>query len=334
MASISRGTGVRVFVAFPIIQNDHLWGVVYLSRTPQSILKHLYAKKEQVIIIVFLLLSVTLFLALLTSYTISRPLLNLVRKTKQLATGEIKSIEETSGAGVTEIELLSQEFSKMAKSLHDRSDYIREFAMHVSHEFKTPITSIQGSAELLLEHLNDMDDAKKKKFLSNIIADTDRLKNLVSRLLEVAEVDNVIPVKGSASLENVLKDLKDRYAIPVIKIDIQTEQDLTIPIAKDYLETIFCNLFDNAKQHGASEVSINVNEKEDFVVVKVLDNGTGISLANEKKIFTPFFTTKREDGGTGLGLGIVKSLLKAHGGSIYVLESSQGACFELEIPIV
>ena len=331
MASISRGTGVRLFSAFPIINEGRVWGVVYLSRTPQNILKHLYAEKEKAILAGLTLIALTLIIAMLTSYTISKPIHSLIKRTKEFAEGNKEAMRQRHSSGVQEIEWLSQSFSDMAQSLDDRSEYIRDFAMHVSHEFKTPMTSIQGSAELLLEHMDDMEEAKKHKFLSNIIADSDRLNRLVNRLLDLAKADNIQSTQESCSVNQLLDVLKGRYDDLGLKIIFNLDTEYELRIDREHLETIFANLCDNALQHGASTFHIGVKLSAEEIFLRISDNGRGISGANKDKIFTPFFTTRRQDGGTGLGLGIIQSLLHAHDGSIRIIDSDTGACFEMKI---
>lgn len=90
------------------------------------------------------------------------------------------------------------------------------------------------------------------------------------------------------------------------------------------------NLFDNALQHDADSVHVSVTDNSDKISLVVGDNGKGISQGNKDKIFETFFTTKRADGGTGLGLGIVQSLLTTHNGDIRVLECDNGAKFEIK----
>jgi signal transduction histidine kinase len=155
LASFSRGTGVRVFVAYPITAGDRLFGVIFLSRTPASILEHLYSQKEKVALVGGLILLFVIVLAFFTSYTIARPLHALIEQTKQIGGG--KGGAMPIAAPVTEeVAMLSQSFSEMAHNLEHRSEYIRNFAAHVSHEFKTPLAAIQGAIEFLVDHANEM----------------------------------------------------------------------------------------------------------------------------------------------------------------------------------
>ena len=329
LASISRGTGIRAFTAFPIIHEGRVWGVVYMSRTPKNILKYLYSEKEKVVFAGFVLVFLTALIALLTSYMIVRPMNVLLSKVKAFSAGQKQTAEGFNVSGVREVEMLAESFSEMALSLHNRSEYIRKFATHVSHEFKTPMTSIQGAAELLLDHIDDMESEKKRKFLSNIIADSERLKRLVNRLLELAKADNVEMNDEACDAGRVLEKLKGRYHDLGLHLIYDLKVPLRIKIAADHLETIFVNLLDNALQHGADEVQFVAEEDHQKISLIISDNGTGISKGNIDKIFETFFTTNRSDGGTGLGLGIVQSLLKTHNGNIQALASDNGAKFQI-----
>lgn len=104
-------------------------------------------------------------------------------------------------------------------------------------------------------------------------------------------------------------------------------------ISAENLETVLINLCDNALQNGADVWQIDLREQGDSVLIHLQDNGKGVSAANAAKIFTPFFTTRRQEGGTGIGLGIVTSILNAYGGTIRLSDNDlhEGACFEITL---
>jgi len=129
-----------------------------------------------------------------------------------------------------------------------------------------------------------------------------------------------------------LQNLALRYQQKSLTINYQTvPQTLQLTIANDALQTVLINLFENSLQHQATQINISGDyfaAKKQFIL-SIQDNGTGISPANRQKIFTPFFTTRRESGGTGLGLGIISSLLHHWQAEIRLAESNNGALFEL-----
>lgn len=328
-SGISRSTGIRVFVAYPIIYDKRLLGVAYLSRTPNSVLQHIYAQRRKVMFAGLTILALTLLLALLTSATIARPINRLIRRAERIAKGDTEAMQPMKRPGTQEMALLSRSFSEMALSLHERSEYIRNFASHVSHEFKTPLTSIQGAAELLGEHFDSMSEAERRRFISNIQDDTDRLRLLVTRLLELARADSITPDGGVTVIADGLADLRMHYPQVVFG-----KADGKVGLSRENFSTVFSNLIDNSLHHNAKQVNIKTASDGTDMIFTVRDDGDGISPANLAKIFTPFFTTRRAGGGTGLGLGIVQSILEAHGGSIAVLAGNQGATFEVRLSAV
>lgn len=95
---------------------------------------------------------------------------------------------------------------------------------------------------------------------------------------------------------------------------------------------VFGHLADNAARHGATSLTLTASIANCGLEVRVCDDGNGITPGNRDKIFEAFFTTRRESGGTGMGLGIVKAMLRAHGGSIELAPSNTGAAFLVRVP--
>ena len=328
-ASISRGTGIRIFAAFPVKAGKRLWGVVYMSRTPNNILKHLYAFRHRALLVALFVLAVTLLIAWVTTRTLRGPITALSRQAQGLAATKGGTLEPLAHYGTSELAALGQSFLDMADALEKRSTYIRDFATHVSHEFKTPLTSIRGSAELLGEHLEEMKPEERARFLSNIQKDAARLKALVDRLLELAKSDNLVPLfDDTVDLTAALETIASSYA----QVRIESPGTAMAQISEESLGIIASNLIENALGAGASEVILTIVEKSDDCEITFKDNGSGISPGNRDKIYEAFFTTKRESGGTGLGLGIVRSLVEAHGGTIALLETAEGAAFKVTLP--
>ncbi|MFZ1387370.1 MAG: HAMP domain-containing sensor histidine kinase [Thiolinea sp.] len=333
--SLSRGTHIRVFAAFPIIEGHRLQGVVYLSRTPKNILKHLYIVQDKLYFAAAILLSVAVLLVLFISSSISRPIRALIRQTQQVAEGELPYVTPLRNPVTYEVAQLSESFANMSQALSERSDYIRRFASHVSHEFKTPLTSMQGALELLNEHIDSMPTERRQRFLDNLLSDTQRLKNLVNRLLELARADALEPTRQSSQLPELIRSMQNRYHERGLDIEAEALPAVPLAIAPDALESVLGNLFDNSLHHGATTVCLKAKPSADHqqLILSVHDNGQGISPANRERIFTPFFTTRRNEGGTGLGLEIVASLLKAYNATIYLGPAESGAEFILELAL-
>ncbi|MCF6114778.1 ATP-binding protein [Mesorhizobium muleiense] len=327
--SVSRGTRVRVFVALPVAVDGKVAGVVYLSRTPNNIVKHLYGERGKVVLAAIAVLGGTLLIGLIFLRTVSRPIYALMERTKRIAAGDRAAIRPLDHHGTREMAALSDAFLDMAEKLHARSDSIQTFATHVSHELKSPLTAIQGAAELLRDSGSAMDEAERRRFSDNIVTDAGRLNLLVRRLLDLARAENLAPSGESTSLSAALALLPtgDR---PALRVEAGGETGLRI--STENAAIVLGNLIDNSARHGATLVSITAASAGGKATIKVSDDGAGISASNRGRIFEPFFTTRRDCGGTGMGLGIVLALLKAHDGTIRLVDSERGARFEIILP--
>lgn len=339
-ASISRGALLRVFVCMPVIHGDRVLGAVMLSRTPLDIRKALYQVRGQLAIAGAALLTVVLLVTILTSLTVNRPLKALVRHAERIIHGEKVEPLPPSRSGIYEITQLSQAVSLMATTLEERADYIRTFAANVSHEFKTPLTSLRGTVELLEDHYGEMTKDERDRFLHIMAGDTERLERLVRRLLELARAETCAAGNERTEVAPVLDDLLKRYREEGVAVMLQAEvEQARVRMGRETLESLVSNLIENARQHGGEGVRITVvcrmlDEGDGGMFeMDVSDDGPGISEGNRERIFRPFFTTARESGGSGLGLSIVRALLQAHGGSISLGPSESGASFRVRVPV-
>jgi signal transduction histidine kinase len=327
--SVSRGTGVRVFVAMPVVIDGRVAGAVYLSRTPNNIVKHLYGERGKVMLAAISVLGATLLIAYLSIRTISRPMHALIQRTERIAAGDPDAIRPLARHGTREMAALSAAFLDMARKLQARSDTIRTFAGHVSHELKSPLTAIQGAAELLRDSGHEMDLEKHRRFLDNIIADADRLNRLVRRLIELARAENPNLAGETSSLAEALKLLPRDGRLSVT---LAGGADMRFRMSAENAAIALSNLIDNSARHGAGAFALSAAGKGGTVAIAAADDGDGIAPGNRTRIFEPFFTTRRESGGTGIGLGIVAALVKAHDGTIRLADSARGARFEIELP--
>lgn len=328
--SVSRGAKVRVFVALPVIVKGQVAGAVYLSRTPNNIIKHLYGERGKLMLAGLAVLGITLLVGYVFVRLISRPMNELLDRTRRISAGETDAIRPLSHHGTREMATLAGGFLDMARKLQDRSDTIRTFATHVSHELKSPLTSIQGAAELLRDGSEEMTADERRRFHANIVADTDRLNRLVRRLIELARAESVGPSGDVSTLTQAVASVHEPAGL-----NIQLAQGAAIPLrmSVESASIVLSNLADNSARHGATRLELSAQPGDDNATVVIArDNGSGVSPGNRDKIFEPFFTTRRDEGGTGLGLGIVAALIKAHGGTINLIDTERGAGFEIRLP--
>lgn len=340
LASISRRGRVRVFVTMPVVHGDRVLGAVALSRTALDIPKALYLNRGYLLGGALVIVTVVILVSLLTSHTVSRPVKALIRQAELVSRGERGAAVPLSNPGTYEVDLLSKALAEMSVTLEKRADYIRAFASNVSHEFKTPLSSMRGTVELIRDHFDQMTPEERQRFLGILDEDTARLGRLVNRLMDLARADVAKPGAERTNVIQVLKAGADRYRAQGMPVELDLDLGVsTVNMAPETFESVFSNLLDNSRQHGGEGVSITIATRRRvtgnsrFVDLIVSDTGKGISKADKERIFTPFFTTARAAGGTGLGLSIVRSLVAAHGGTVSLEPSTTGTTFRVSLPL-
>lgn len=334
MISISRNTALRVFVAVPILADGHVLGAVLVSRTPRNIVQTLYSKRYALLELAIVLLATVTALAWFTGQTVIRPTRQLAAMARRVARGEVRAVEPLHRPLMREARELSDSIVTMARTLEARADYVRELALGISHEFKTPLTGIRGGAELLRDHLGEMSEDERRRFLSNMLADTARLERLVTRILELARADAVTPQGDErCDLAAAAKEVaaEARNAGQHVTVDAMPAP-LPAIIDRTSFDIVLANLLDNARQHAGPLASVTISGRlADGVVVEVRDDGVGVSPGNAQRIFDRFFTTKRDSGGTGLGLAIAQRRVQAFGGELSLEEAERGALFRIRL---
>jgi two-component system sensor histidine kinase CreC len=326
--SVSRGTGLRVFSAMPVIVDNHVAGVIYVSRTPSNIFRHLYEEKGKFILAGVAVLGVTLIIGLIFSRTITRPMHELIQRIAEIRRGAPDAFRPLKHYGTREFATLSRSFLEMAETLSHRSDHISTFAAHLTHELKSPLTSIRGAAELLQDSgtPGGLTDPERKKFLDNILGDTERIEVLVQRLRELAQAE-AAQAGGSVELQSLIGELRSRF--PDLAIEAGGALDRAIGMSAENALIVLSHLADNAGRHHATELKLAASDDAGAVRVVMSNNGDAISAANRERIFDAFFTTRRDSGGTGMGLSIAQAMLRANGGSVRLLPAEEGVAFEV-----
>ena len=326
---------VYLFLAEPVREQGVVRGAVYVTRSTTPVLEEMHHIRRGLMIVLAIALSLTAALTLLLAWTISRPLERLSLAARRIAAGDSGLDVPVIGGG--EIGELAEAFREMTRKLETRHRYISEFAADVAHEFKSPLTSIRGAAELLAEGAADELDARKR-FLENIALDAARLDRLVSRLLELSRIDASEESPVLVDLEALVRRAVERSQGPDGGVLLDYAASLPVIFARPAdLEAALLNLIDNALKFSpaGSQVVVTVagRPSDRFITLEVRDDGPGVAEANRARIFDRFFTTDADRSGTGLGLAIVKSVVEALGGTVSVEAASpQGTRFTLRLP--
>lgn len=221
-----------------------------------------------------------------------------------------------------------------------------EFVANVSHELKTPITSIKGYVETLRDSIEDT-PGESAKFLDVVARQADRLNAIIDDLLELARIEQakealdfavqMVPVKGV--LEAAVQDCQSQAEQKGIVVHLDCDEKLTAPLKASLMRRAVVNLIDNAIKYSESGLAVNVTGKKTrgSVTIAVQDFGVGIARKHFDRLFERFYRVdkarSRKLGGTGLGLAIVKHITQGHGGSVAVnSEPGQGSTFSIKLP--
>jgi two-component system, OmpR family, phosphate regulon sensor histidine kinase PhoR len=216
----------------------------------------------------------------------------------------------------------------------------KNFILSITHEFKSPIASVKLIAETLKKR--ELPREKQEQLLNNSLGEVERLENLVENILLTAKIENNRYgfSMQTINLSKLIEDLKEKIKFGKTQnFDFYIEESLQIEGDNSALTSVILNLTENACKYSPpnSTISISAMKNEDTIVVRVADNGRGISEEEKSRIFEKFYRVGSEETrhtkGTGLGLYIVKQLVNLHSGNIEVLNNSpSGTIFQIDFP--
>lgn len=284
----------------------------------------------------FAIAGVTSFVVLLLIYAvlskvITRPLIRMKEATEKLSKGEFNV--SLPKLGKDELGELSFSIQKLANDLERLKKDRNEFLASVSHELSTPLTYLIGYSNVAMR--DGLGDEERKQYLEIIGEESNKMKELVKNLLDLARMDeNSFTVtktnfESQPFLEDICKLVAPSFELKNIKLNLKTNENFTIFADSIRLGQIIVNLLDNALKYSKenTEVLLEAYKKGDKTVVKVIDSGIGIPSEELDFIFEKLYRVEKSRsrvyGGSGIGLAVVKELVEAHGGTISV-ESNLG----------
>ncbi|MGB8815525.1 MAG: HAMP domain-containing sensor histidine kinase [Paracoccaceae bacterium] len=225
--------------------------------------------------------------------------------------------------GTRETAVTARRVIAMAEALRDREATIRAYTDHVTHELKTPVSAIRAAAELLEDGGGlSLDD---RRLLREIDGARVQIEAQLAALRSAAQAREVRYL-GQSRLADLIPALAPDF--PGLTLSTNGET-LPLPIAPEGMMMVLGQLLRNAAEHGAGRVAFASSADTGRVILDVSDDGRGISAGNEGRIFQPFFTTRRETGGTGMGLSVVHNLLAAHRAEITLLPAQALTTFRI-----
>ena len=241
-----------------------------------------------------------------------------------------------------DLEMLASTFNQMANTLEQRIEADAKFASNVSHELRSPLTTIMASIEVLNGNADSLDE-NSKLALDLLNEDLERFKQLVEDLLEISRYDvgaNALTLERFLVVE-FLERLTEQRSSGAMSINFPFEiNDILIEADKRRLARVLSNLLDNADHYAGGATHIEVRADEDTLILSVIDDGPGITQEDRSSIFERFArgtegSRRGSSTGTGLGLSLVTEHVKLHGGSVEVTSANSdgsGSKFTVTLP--
>ncbi len=340
--------GVTVLdLAVPIVLNNKILGAVNIIYTADSVKSFSDAIVGDLLLMAVAITLLVGFLIFIFSSLISRRIVDFTNKITSMSSDGILD-EKLDIKGYDEIARLGEAFNNMSEKVQHLEQQRAEFVSNASHELKTPLSSIKLMADSIIQ-TPDIDADCVREFLCDMNNEIDRLNRIVTKLLYITKMDTkaekVEQDMELVSLADILNGIEKSLS-PIaqrdeINLKFKIDNDIYVKAHKDTLWQGIYNIVDNAIKYSKEFGEVNVELSRDLgdVIIKVKDNGVGISEENISKIFNRFYRVdkarSRETGGTGLGLSIALSAIKIHGGEILVeSEPNIGSTFTIKLPLV
>jgi Na+/proline symporter/signal transduction histidine kinase len=256
-------------------------------------------------------------------------------------TQELKQLNKELHDATRRLEETSEKLRKANESLQMTDALKDEFISTVTHEMKTPITSIRAFAEILQEP--GLAEADQQRFLAIIVSETERMGRLIDQVLDLERFDSgqqelqKTPTDLAELLQESLDSLEGKFAAH--RIDTTLTTSSTLPEAhvdRDRIKQVFLNLLGNASKFAKSKVLVELSHKNGNFELSISDDGPGIPEEEIPMIFDKFYQAKNQDSrkpkGSGLGLPISKRIVEHHGGTLTVDRCDGLTCFHVRLP--
>ncbi len=238
-----------------------------------------------------------------------------------------------------EIHKMASTFNEMLDTVEEVFIHEKQFSSDVSHELRTPITVILAQSDYALQYSDTLEETKES--LEVINRHAKRMTNLINQIMELSKLERQKEIeKEKINLSNIvlqlLEDYKPLLESKNLNLIYNVEKDIRIQGNKIMLERVFLNILMNAVKFTKTNIEISLTREDKTAVLKIRDDGIGISEENKKFIWERFFQVndsrnKEENKGSGLGLSMVKKILDLHSATIDLeSELEQGTCFTIK----
>ncbi len=347
-----------VYVSYPVKKDDNLVGIIRFVSDYTPLFEQTSSFIRNILIFSILVFVFSIIIAYIISKQITLPIKKLANKTKEVTNGnfdvniDIKS-EDELGMLASDFNLMLNTINTQIKTIKNDRDNLKElsekqkkFFDNVTHELKTPMTTIIGYSEIIKD--NQFTDKEFfNKAINRIISESNRLNRMIVQLLDISKNSNknfdyeLKKLDISIIIKNMCEDMTYKAKKYNMIIEYDIENDIKLIANEDKVKEIIINLIDNSIKYGKVNSTIYVNAYNDgkYVDISVIDSGEGIDESEIENILSPFYRVSksetRELGSTGLGLAIVKSIVESYSGEINIKsELNKGTKVSIKLPTI
>lgn len=336
--------GNVMYLSVPVKYENEVNGGIFISNSINDLYGNLVDINNTIRMIVLIEGILIIIGIILISNHFLRPINKFYPVINKLSIGEFG--DKVDVKSNDEFRVLANSFNSMSVKLNEVELQRKEFVGNVSHELKTPLSSIKLLSESLLLQ-DEVEEEVYREFLIDINNEVDRLNRIVTELLSLVDMDkkqlvlDYQPAYLNYLIEKIIEQLKPLADQKNIHLDYYEDDSIQINIDKGKIKQALINIVHNAIKYtrDGGRVDIRVYREKDFAVVSIKDTGVGISEDNLQYIFDRFYRAdkarSRNTGGTGLGLSISKQIVNLHHGTISVKSKlDEGTDFYIRLPIV
>lgn len=328
---------------YPVVDDDGIKGVLIVNASTRYIdqISRNVTRKN------IFIWAVIIFFSILSAWTIGafsvRGINRINRQMEAAKAGHLD--EKLPEQGFKEFRALTKSYNDTISKLMVLDSTRQEFVSNVSHELKTPITSMKVLADSLIQNA-DADLDMYKEFMTDIVAEIDRESQIITDLLTLVKMDkksaemNIAEVDINALLEIIIKRVSPIAASRNIEIIYEHYREVIAEVDEVKLSLALTNIIENAVKYNIDNgwVKVTLNADHKNVHIKVADSGVGIPEDCKDQVFERFYRVdkarSRDTGGTGLGLAITKNVILMHRGTIKLYsEYGEGTTFTIKIPL-
>ena len=334
-----------VEVTAPVKEADGtISGVILVSASVDSLLRIRDTLQTKGMLIQLALSAVIVVLSVAASVVLVKPLGKITHSMEDLSKGDVEEIVSVSD--YTETKAISDAYNNMIRRIRKQEDSRQEFVSNVSHELKTPLTSMKVLADSLTMQGDQVPVELYREFMEDIAAEIDRENKIINDLLSLVKMDkknadlNIQSININDLLELILKRLRPIAAKSDIELVFESFRPVVAEVDEVKLTLALSNLIENAIKYNVESgwVHVSLNADHKFFYVKVADSGIGIPEEDQERIFERFYRVdkshSREIGGTGLGLAITRNAILMHRGAIKVYSKpGEGTTFTVRVPL-